>query len=122
MAAKQLLRVISFVVVVHLGVLSFVFGPRRIEYALAAYFSAVFVWGIAFFLGGQRRVVIWMAIAVTIVIQQAAYHMMEWENFGFWWPLTQFFTVHFILAGAAGGIVHACRAAISGWSKLQAPR
>jgi hypothetical protein len=107
--------IVASVVALHLVILSFMFGPRQIGYALAAYFSAVFIWGLVFMFGGQRRVGFWIAGAVaTMVMQQAAWFTMARQDFGFCWPLAQFASLHFLVGLAARAILNSGRGFVSG--------
>jgi hypothetical protein len=119
---KGNLSIVGTVLAFHLGALSFVFGPGRIDYALTAYCSAVFVWGIASLFRGRRPVGIWItAMVVTVVIQQVAYRTMACEGSGFWWPLIQFFALHFVLVRAARTMLDLNEVSISGGPRMNVP-
>ncbi len=97
----SLWRVLCFVTVLHLGVMSFVFGPWRLGYVLVGYFSAVLVWGLVFLLGDRwRRAGCIVGILAVAVTQQLACRMMGRGSPGGFWPLAQFFTLHYLVAVA----------------------
>jgi hypothetical protein len=90
---------VPVVAALHLAVVSFAFGPRCIAYIVAAYLSAVAVWGAVFLLSEQRHQVVWgVGLLVVVIIQQIAYRVWKAELPGFWWPLGQFGALHFPIA------------------------
>jgi hypothetical protein len=113
MVAMTPLRVLAVVATLHLMALSFAFGPRSAAYVLAAYLSAVTVWGSVFLMSQQRRHAEWVVGSLAIVIiQQIAYRVWKAELPGFWWPLVQFGTVQFVIAvGISGAAKRARRTA-----------
>lgn len=98
MVTRPPLRILAVVVALHLAALSFVFGPRHIAYILAAYLSALAVWGVVFLISDQKRSASWIVGSLAIVIvQQIAYHTMKSGLPGVWWPLAQFFALQFLI-------------------------
>jgi hypothetical protein len=99
MVAMKPLRVLAVVAMLHLATLSFAFGPRSAAYVLAAYLSAVTVWGGVFLMSQQTRRAGWVAGSLAIVIgQQIAYRVWKAELQGLSWPLVQFGTLQFLIA------------------------
>lgn len=93
----------AVVVALHVTVLSIAFGLRHIGYILAATLSAPFVWGVVFFLKGQkRRAGLIAGVLVSLAIQQVAYQAWKTEFPGFWWPLAQFGALHVVVAYGIG--------------------
>lgn len=101
MIAKSILKVLCFVIVLHLVALSFAFGPRRWSYVLIAYSSAVVVWGLVFLMHARRRAAGWVAGSlVVVVIQQLASRNMGWELPNAFWTVAQFFALQFLVGVA----------------------
>ena len=96
---ERLVRLVAMIAALHLAALSFALGPRCIAYIVAAYLSAVVVWGIVFLTSKQRRQAGWVVgLVVIVIIQQIAYQVWKAELSGFWWPLAQFGALQVLIA------------------------
>ncbi len=99
MKANALARTTAVVVSLHLAILSFFFGERHTAYILVTTASATVIWGMIFLLGGRRRKrAIGLGVLLAALTQQFAYFVWKPELGGFWWPLTQSASLHFLIA------------------------
>ncbi len=95
---EGLLGLVAVIAGLHLAALSFALGPRCIAYVVAAYLSAVVVWGSVLISVGKRRLGIIVGVWLSVAVQQAAYQIWKGELGGFWWPLAQFGALQLLIA------------------------
>ena len=73
---------VAVIVAVHLAVLSLILGPRCVAYILAAYLSAVAVWGGVLVSKGKGALRVSVGVALSVAAQQAAYEIWKADFVG----------------------------------------
>lgn len=115
MKGSRATGIVLLVAALHLSGLSLAAGPRCLGYVVAAYLSAVVVWGSFMMSTRKRRAVFALSVIVALAVQQVAYQVWKVQLGGFWWPLAQFCAVHLLIGvGAVRPIGHALRLGMSG--------
>ncbi len=94
---EGLWRLVAMIGALHVAVLSLALGPRCVPYLVAAYLSAVVVWGGVAMSAGKRRVAVMVGVGVTVAVQQAAYQAWKAELADFWWAVAQFLAVQWLV-------------------------
>jgi hypothetical protein len=87
-----------------LAAVSFALGPRCIAYVVAAYLSAVVVWGSVLMSMGRGRLGFIVGVGLSVAVQQAAYQVWKGELGGFWWPLAQFGALQALIAAGVSQV------------------
>ena len=103
MKGERIAGLVVVIAVLHVAVLSFVFGPRHIGYLLVACVSAVAVWGVVFLWNEpKRRRAMIVGVVLGLIVQQVIHQVWKTEVPGFWWPLAQFAALQFLIAFGLG--------------------
>lgn len=123
MRGSRVTGIVALVAALHVAVLSLVFGPRHMSYALAAALSATLIWGGVLLLSERKRQAGFVAgLVVGLAVQQVAYRVWKAQLPGFWWPLAQFEAVHFLVGYLAShtAVCRLLRELVRGTSEKQA--
>jgi hypothetical protein len=103
MKRQSLFRLVAVIGALHVAGLSFLFGPRHIDYTLTATLSATLIWGVVFVLNeAKRRVGFIVGVVLALIVQVVGHQIWKAELPGFWWALAQFGALQFLIACALG--------------------
>lgn len=95
------MRVASVVVALHVLLASLFLSPHPGKYAFSACLATIVIWGTLYYLKQhQRSAGIIAGFLLALVVQQIAFHVWRSEFADIWWPLVQFLSLQYVVAGA----------------------
>lgn len=98
MKLQRFVTTAVFVALLHVAVLSIVFGPWQWKYLLCALLTGAIFWILLpAVLPLRRRAFLITAAIFSFAVQQICFRIWRENYDGVWWPLTQFWVIHGLL-------------------------